>query len=223
VNTTIGAVLPLAVGIAISPIPIVAVILMLLSPRARATGLGFLLGWVVGIALALSVFTVLASVITPSDADAASPVRAVIHLVLGALLLLLAVRRWRARPKAGEAAEVPKWMGAIDKVTFPGAIGLGFLLSAVNPKNLLLAAAAGADIGGADLDIGPTIVVISLFTLIAASTVLAPVIAYLVASDRLRAPLDALRVRLERENAAIMSVLLLIFGVVLIGKGIAGF
>ncbi|GAA4234139.1 hypothetical protein GCM10022254_38320 [Actinomadura meridiana] len=46
----IGDVLPLAVGVAISPIPIIAVILMLLTPWARATGLGFLGGWTAGIA-----------------------------------------------------------------------------------------------------------------------------------------------------------------------------
>ncbi len=45
----IGEILPLALGIAISPIPIIAAILMLLSPKARVTSIGFLLGWVVGI------------------------------------------------------------------------------------------------------------------------------------------------------------------------------
>ena len=36
-NLVIGEILPLAVGIAISPIPIIAAILMLLSPRAKGT------------------------------------------------------------------------------------------------------------------------------------------------------------------------------------------
>ena len=44
----IGEILPLALGIAISPIPIIAAILMLLSPRARTTSVGFLLGWEIG-------------------------------------------------------------------------------------------------------------------------------------------------------------------------------
>ena len=49
----IGAILPLALGIAISPIPIIAAILMLLSPKARGTSVGFLLGWVLGIVVAV--------------------------------------------------------------------------------------------------------------------------------------------------------------------------
>ena len=222
-NSTIGAILPLALGIAISPIPIIAAILMLLSPRARVTSVGFLLGWVVGIVVAVTAFTLLASVITPQDPDAAHPTQGVIRIVLGALLLLLALRQWRGRPKPGEQAKLPKWMAAIDKTTLPVAIGLGFLLSAVNPKNLLMAAGAGVDIGSAGLDTGSIVLVIAVFTVVAASTVLVPVVAYLIAADRLRAPLDALRGWLENENAVIMSVLLLVIGVVLIGKGIGSF
>jgi hypothetical protein len=43
----IGQLLPLAVGVAVSPMPIVAVILMLVTPRARSNGPAFLLGWLV--------------------------------------------------------------------------------------------------------------------------------------------------------------------------------
>ncbi|MHC2999552.1 GAP family protein [Microbacterium sp. HJ5] len=222
-NNTFGAVLPLALGIAVSPIPIIAAILMLLSPRARVTSIGFLLGWIGGIIIAVTVFTVLASVIPSSAPDAARPIQGVVRIVLGALLLLLALRQWRGRPRAGQSPTMPKWMAAIDKITFPVAIGLGFLLSAVNPKNLLMAAGAGVDIGTADLDLGSIILVIAIFTAIAASTVLVPVIGYLLAANRLRTPLDALRGWLEKENAVIMAVLLLVIGVVLIGKGIGSF
>ena len=53
----------MAVGIAISPIPIIAVILMLLSPRAKGTSVGFMIGWLLGIVIAIIVFTLLSSVI----------------------------------------------------------------------------------------------------------------------------------------------------------------
>ena len=216
----IGEILPLALGIAISPIPIIAAILMLLSPRAKVTSVGFLLGWVLGILFAVGLFTMLSSVIPSGSDDETHPVVAVIQLALGALLLLLAVRQWRGRPKRDEEPTMPKWMQAIDHVSFPRAAGLGFLLSAVNPKNLLLAAGAGLAIGGGDLDAGSIALAIGIFTVVAASTVLVPVVGYLVAAERLRRPLDALRVWLSRENATIMSVLLLVLGVVVIGKGI---
>ena len=222
-GAVIGDILTLALGVAISPIPIIAAILMLLSPKARVTGTGFLLGWVLGIVVAVTVFTLLSSILPAADEDASQPIKGVIQLVLGALLLLLAVRQWRGRPKAGQEPVMPKWMQAIDTITFPKALGLGFLLSAVNPKNLLLAASAGVTIGGAGLDSGAIVVVIAVFTLIAASTVLIPVVGYLLAADRLRGPLDALRGWLAKENAVIMAVLLLVIGVAIIGKGIGSF
>ena len=222
-GAVIGDILTPALGVAISPIPIIAAILMLLSPKARLTGTGFLLGWVLGIVVAVTVFTLLSSVLPQDETEGGQPVKGVIQLVLGALLLLLALRQWRGRPKPGVEPEMPKWMRAIDTITFPRALGLGFLLSAVNPKNLLLAASAGVTIGAAGLDTGSIVVVIAVFTLIAASTVLIPVVGYLVAAEKLRGPLDALRGWLAKENAVIMAVLLLVIGVSLIGKGMGSF
>jgi len=219
----IGEILPLALGIAISPIPIIAAILMLLSPKARVTSVGFLLGWVIGIVVATTVFTLLASSIPADDPDASKPIQGVIQLVLGLLLLLLAIRNWRSRPKPGQEIALPKWMQAIDRITFPVAFGLGFLLSALNPKNLLMAAGAGTDIGAAPLPTGDVVLVIAIFTVLAASTVLVPVVGFLFAADRLRGALDALRGWLQKENAVIMAVLLLVIGVNLVGKGIGSF
>ena len=219
----IGDILPLAIGVAISPIPIIAAILMLLSPKAKGTSVGFLLGWVAGIVVAVTLFTLLSSVIPATDDTAAKPVQGVIPLLLGAGLLLLALRQWRTRPAPGEQAALPKWMSAIDTMTAGKGFGLGFLLAAVNPKNLLMGAAAGLAIGGAGLDVGADVVAILVFTLVAACSVAVPVIAYLVASQRMGGPLESLRSWLVQNNATVMAVLLLVIGVVLIGKGIASF
>lgn len=222
-GSVIGAILPLALGIAISPIPIIAAILMLLSPKARVTSVGFMLGWVIGIVVGVSVFTAMSSALPAPDENASQPVKGVIQLILGALLLWLALSQWRKRPAPGEEPVMPKWMKAIDTISFPMAFGLGFLLAAVNPKNLLMAASAGTEIGGAGLSGGNIAVVIVVFTLIAGSTVLIPVIGFLVAADRVREPLDALRGFLSKENAVIMAVLLLVIGTSVIGKGIVSF
>ena len=222
-NGVIGEILPLALGVAISPIPIIAAILMLLSPKARVTSVGFLLGWLVGIVLAVTVFTLLSSILPEGEEDAAQPIKGVIQLILGALLFLLAVKQWRGRPGEGEEPKLPGWMQAIDKVSFFGAFGLGFLLSALNPKNLIMAAGAGTDIGAAALSAGSILGVIAIYTLVAASTVLIPVVGYLFAADRLGHALDALRDWLTKENAVIMAVLLLVIGISMVGKGIGSF
>jgi hypothetical protein len=221
-GSVIGAILPLAIGIAISPIPIIAAILMLLSPKAKGTSVGFLLGWIVGILVAVTAFTLLSSVL-PGSSDESKPTQGVVQIVLGAALLFLALRQWRSRPKPGEEPALPKWMSAIDTMNAGKGFGLGFLLAAVNPKNLLLGAGAGVTIGSAGLPAGSIAVVIGVFTVIAAASVAIPVIAYLVASKRMSGPLESLRGWLVHNNATVMAVLLLVIGFVLIGKGIASF
>lgn len=222
-GSAIGDTLPLALGIAISPVPIIAAILMLLSPKARGTSVGFLLGWVLGIVVAVVVFTLLSGLLPTAEQGASRPIAGTVKILLGVLLLLLALRQWRSRPKPGEAAALPKWMAAIDQMTAGRGFVLAFILAAVNPKNLLLAAGAGVAIGAAGLSVGADAVVILVVVVVAASSVAIPVIGYLVAADRMRGPLDGLRGWLVDNNATVMAVLLLVMGVVLVGKGIASF
>ncbi|MFF1571138.1 GAP family protein [Leifsonia sp. NPDC058292] len=221
-GSVIGEILPLALGIAISPIPIIAAILMLLSPKAKGTSLGFLLGWLLGIIVAVVVFTLLASVIPQGDDDS-KPIAGVIKIILGVLLLLLAVRQWRSRPQGDTEPTLPKWMAAIDTMTAARGLVLGFLLSGLNPKNLLMGVAAGVAIGSGGLAVGESILSIVIFTIIAASTVAVPVVAFLAASSKMAGPLESLRKWLVHNNATVMAVLLLVIGVVLIGKGIGSF
>ena len=47
----IGGSLALAVGVALSPVPIIAVVLMLTTRRARVNGPLFVLGWLAGLAV----------------------------------------------------------------------------------------------------------------------------------------------------------------------------
>ena len=110
-----------------------------------------------------------------------------------------------------------------DGMTPVKALVLGLLLSAVVPKNLLLALSAGVIVGEAFLSGGQAAVVILVFTVIAISTVAVPVIAYLVAPARVSGPLEQLREWLVDNNVTIMVVVLLVIGVVMIGNSIASF
>jgi Sap, sulfolipid-1-addressing protein len=51
IGAAIGQILPLAVGVALSPVPIIAVALMLMSQRARLNGPLFVIGWLIGLAV----------------------------------------------------------------------------------------------------------------------------------------------------------------------------
>jgi hypothetical protein len=65
-----------------------------------------------------------------------------------------------------------------------------------------------------------TVTTVILFTLVAAATVVIPVVGYLVAGDRLDGPLDTAKTWLMDNNSTVMAVLLLVFGAVLVGDAI---
>lgn len=214
----IGSTLGFAVGIAISPIPVAAVILMLFSGRARSNSVAFLASWVVGVAVVVTVFATMPGL----GSDGGEPTTAAgwVKLALGVLLLLGGARQWRSRPRDEAAVEPPGWMTRIDDLGPAGALGLGFLLSALNPKNLLLAAAAGSTLATLELTGGEATAAIAVFTAIASLTVAIPVVGFMVSGGRLDDTLDAAKSWLIANNAAVMSVLFVVFGVNLLGDAI---
>lgn len=220
----IGQVLPEAVGIALSPIPVIGLILMLLSKNARKNSLMFMLGWLLGLAVVAVI--VLALVNAGKIATGESTAQTGMlwgKLLLGIALLFLAFRNWQKRPKAGEQGEMPKWMATIDSVQASRAFVLGALLSGVNPKNLLLNVAAAGAIAAASLTTTETVIVTIVFILISSITIIGPVLYVQIAGERAEKGLNELKAWLTQNNATIMAVLLLIIGVKLIGDGLGVF
>ena len=102
-GTAVGEMLPLAIGIAISPTTITATVLMLLSNAKRRT-VALLLGCLVGVGGAVALSSLLSTLLPIQDAGGPSPATGVIKLVAGALFLVLATSQWRGRPPTGERA-----------------------------------------------------------------------------------------------------------------------
>ncbi|WP_067457557.1 GAP family protein [Actinomadura macra] len=214
----IRALLPLTLGVAISPIPIIAVIALLLTPRARDAALGFLAGWTVGIVAATTLLVVIANVIgmNSDTGEPKSPVSWIV-LLLGVLVLTIAAREWTSR-RTGRH-DVP---GLLDDLSPVKAAQRGLLLSIINPTNALMFVAAGIVVSQGLLSIGEEVVAVAVFSILAACGVAVPVIVYLVDAERWRPRLDALRAWLEPNSRTVVSVLLLVIGVVLLGQGIGG-
>ena len=217
----IGQILPTAVGVALSPIPIVAVILMLFTARARTNSIAFVAGWILGLAVVGGVVLALGSSIDlGSGDDEASTTTGVIKLVLGLGLLALAYRNWSGRPRGDEEPEMPAWMAAIDDFNAVKSLGLAAALSGPNPKNLLLGIAAASTIASSSLSSTDKIVALVIYLVIASSTVVVPVMIYLILGDRVDEKLSAMKDWLVAYNDVVMAVLLLIFGFKLLGDGI---
>jgi threonine/homoserine/homoserine lactone efflux protein len=218
----IGEMLPAAVGVAISPFPIIASVLLLGTPRGRVNGPVFVLGCALGTAVVGTIVLVLASSASASESGAPATWVSVLELVLGLLLLLVAFRQWRGRPRGGETAPTPKWMNALDSFNSPKALGAGVVLTALNPKNLLLTVAGAAAIAQTGIPAGEQAVALGLFVVIGCIGVATPVVIAFALGDRSRELLDGIKDWMARNNTVIMVVILALIGVKLIGDAISG-
>ena len=218
----IGGSLPLAVGIALSPVPIIAVVLMLTSRRAKVNGPAFVLGWLIGLGIVGAIVLAVAGSAGASKSGSPATWVSWVKIALGVLLLLVAARQFRSRPHGDEQPQMPKWMATIDKTTPPAAFGLAAVLSGANPKNLLLAVAGAAAIAGTGIAGGEQAIAYLIFALIGTLGVGIPVGIYFAMGARSEKLLAGLRDWMTAHNAVIMSVLCLIIAAKLIGDGISG-
>jgi len=220
-STTLGNLLPAALGVALSPVPIIATVLMLMSGRPRRTAPAFAVGWAVGLVVVL-VLVLLVVGTNGLDTSSTSDTTSWVKLVLGLVFLVLALRTWRHRPRPGETAEPPAWMARLDTISPLVALGLGAALSGINPKNLALTASAAVAIASGGLSSGQVVVCVVVFVVIGSALVAGPVLAFLVLGDRTAAPLQSLKTFMEVHNPAIMTVLLSVLGLSMLGQGLGG-
>ena len=210
---------PIAVGIIFSSIPLVAVTLALLTRPHKTAVLAFLLGWMAGITLVGSLVLLLADG-SSRDAQATPGWLAWARIAIGGLLLALAARQWRSRPRNGAVAPQPTWMDMLDTLSVPKAGGLGLALTTVNPKNLLLVVAGALAILAASPGPLGQWVALIVFTAIASLGVAAPAVLYLVMGDRAAAPLAQTKAWIVQNNATTMATVLLLLGLVVLGNGL---
>jgi threonine/homoserine/homoserine lactone efflux protein len=191
---------------------------MLGTTRARTNGPAFLVGWLLGILVVGAVVLVLSGGADASEGGEPATWVSWLKIALGLGLLLVAVRAWRGRPKEDEpAAELPSWMQAVDAFTPLRSLGMGAVLSGVNPKNLLLVVGAAAAIAQTGIDTGQQIVALVVFAVIGSLGPGIPVAMYFAMGERATKMLADLKTWLGRNNAAIMAVLCLVIAAKLIG------
>jgi threonine/homoserine/homoserine lactone efflux protein len=218
-SDVIGDLLPSALAVALSPIPIVAIVLVLGAPKAKTAGPAFALGWIAGL-LAVSIIVVLV-VGAGSDPDSDDAGISWLKVAIGIVFLGMAANQWKKRPTEGQEPETPKWMATIDTASPSRAAMLGAALSGANPKNLALTLAAAASIAEAGLDRADEAIAVAVFVALGSVTVAGAVLVYLVDAKRAARPLDAIKRFMSDNNAVIMMVVLLLLGAKLLGDGLA--
>ncbi len=221
-GSAVGDVLPLGIGVAVSPFPIIAVILMLFTRRAKSNAPAFLAGWIAGLAGVGVIVLVISNGVDVAADDEPWAGESALRTVVGVLLLLLAWWQWRSRPEEGRETQTPRWMQRLESANPAMALGLGAVLSGLNPKDTTLTILAAAAIAQAELSAGESVVTLAVFVAIATISVVAPVTLYFALGERAEETLNGWKAWLIANNATVMAVLFLVFGVVLVAQGTRG-
>ncbi|MEV5966549.1 GAP family protein [Kribbella sp. NPDC051952] len=217
----VGAVLPQALGIALSPVPMVCIVLVLMSGNPIRAGLSFVVGWCGALAIATGIVVLLTDAVTDDGSESARDGVDIVKLAVGVVFAVLAVRYWRKRPPPGEPPPRPAIVEKILTMSGLGLVLTGAGAALANIKNLPLIISSGSQIGGSGLTGGQEIGAAVVFVVVASLTVLVPLIAVaVVGAERSAAPLAALEQWLVGNLNTILVVLLTVLAAVMIGQGL---
>jgi hypothetical protein len=220
VLSALGQVLPIAIAVAFSSVPITATILILLSPKRNISGAAFLIGWVAGLTIVVAAATFGAQALPISSLRTQQTAFGIVEIVIGAALVIFgAVSGYRAvrRPVPTQGA---KWLSAVKSFGPRPSFGLAVILN-FRPKGLLLGVAAGLAIGGGDgMSVGDAVIVIAFYVLISASTVAVPIIATIAMPELMQPRLVLAQEWLELHGRVVTALLMGLIGVVILGAGI---
>ncbi len=205
--TALNQLLPLAVGMLISPLPIVAIVAILLSSRGRTAAPAY----VGAFTLVTLAFVALGAISSAGASSSSSGGGKVVVLVLTILLTVgfaaLAFASWFTRPRGGAAAKTPSWLAAADTITPARAAGLGFIMAVTNTKNIPLALKGGSLIGAAHLAPALAALVCLAFAVAGCLALILPTVFASTGSARIASGLERLKTEMIAHNAVIMTVL----------------
>jgi threonine/homoserine/homoserine lactone efflux protein len=217
----IAAGVPAAVAVALSPFPVIGVVLILAGPNGRRSGPLFAVGWIAG----LSLVAVVTSVVFAGSGDAestSSTVADVLRVVGGTALIAGGVRKWWTRPRGDVPATSPGWMATLDQATGRRALTIGALLSGANPKTIVLTASAVTSMIDAGASGSELVAAVAGFVLVGSCTVIGAVAVRLAGGERGAAVLDGVRRFMSAHATVITVVVLVLLGAKIVADGVAG-
>jgi hypothetical protein len=213
--SVLGALIPLGLVIALSPITIIPAVLVLQAPRPRPTGLAFLVGWLLGLA-ALTAVSVAGSGLLGGLHKPGPRWASWLRVILGAALIVYGIYQWLTRHRHTDA---PGWMRSFATITPPRAAITGAGMAAIRPDVLFICIPAGLAIGGSGMDAADDWLAAGFFVAIAASTVALPILAYTAAGSRLDDPMARLKNWMDKNNAALMAAIFVVIGLMVLYNG----
>ena len=217
VMEVLGLSLPLALGIAAAPWAIIALMILLLTPRAIANAYAFMFGWYMG--LLIVGIIILSSPALMTDSGEPSRTMGWIRLGMAAVFLIFSLLLIRKIPRNKEQRNIPGWIEKVDAFGFSQAAITGFLLSTLNFKNSSMVVVGAAFIARQGLGLGQEILTLLLFCLIASIGILIPFVIFLLFRSKAERIFGHIKIWILKNRVLILLVILLVFGAISLYKG----
>jgi hypothetical protein len=209
-------VLPFAVATAVSPLPLVALLVVLVTPRAVPNGLAFTAGWATALlAVGAGMVALISSGVAPDEQAGAVTA---LEAVVGLGLIAIAVQQWRRRPRAGTLAEVPGWLLLADRCTPLRAFVMGTVMILANPKNLTLTAAASDAVADSASTAGAQVPALVLFAVVGSLGLAVPLVLRVAVGARAVGTLTRWRRWLMLHGTPLGCLLVAAIGLVLVAR-----
>ncbi|MFJ6531780.1 GAP family protein [Microbacterium sp. NPDC091662] len=230
------ALVPVALGVVLSPLAIMALVAVLLSRNARMNGITYLIGWVLGLgglmALCLWLFPLIA-VHELSEPPLWVPI---VRVILGLFLIGSAVwvyRRGRVhiarmaaasspRDVVAASPQLPGWLHSVESFRPGRTLLLGLGLFVLNPVDASCAILAALDISLSDVTQSAGVWIAVIFVVIGTLPIALPVLYVVVRGADAQPLLDRVRTWIAGNTHVLNAALLLVIGALQLEKGITG-
>jgi hypothetical protein len=207
-----------AAGVAFNPPAIIAAIVLASSSRPKV--IAFAGGWLAGLLVIGSVVMLVGDV--SERVGGPSMLALVAKLVLGAVLVIWALGKWRKRSTSSGADEMPRWMRSLTGLSTHRAFLAAMAYASLNPKTLAFVVAGVLTIVGASSSLAVEWITLLLFVILASLSVTVPVALAVIAPRRSADSLAAARLWLGDNGSMVTAAVLAVLGVLLAYSAIAG-
>lgn len=214
----VGDLVPYALGVALSPVPLIAVLLVLGAPAGRVSGAAFVAARVISVAGVATVAALVAELLP--ERNGTSPVGDVLRISLGVALMVWAVVKVARQRHTPKDRSEPAWMVALGGASPAQAARIGVVLSAANVKELAFGVGAGLTIATGELEGAAAVAAAVVYSLLACLLSVVAAVAFWFFEDRVSLALDRTRVWLARKSTFLIALVLLVIGAVLVGEGV---
>ena len=160
----------LGLAVAVSPLPILAAVLMMASSQRIRDALALASGWFVSIGVSCAAVMLLGDSMPKSNGHPNPKILGIADMAFGLLIAVLALRGWR-KFKRNPEASIPKWLDRVGSMSIVFSFGLGLFLPPT-----VIAFAAGNEIAQQHLGIPGEWIAVAVFAVIGSIGVFTPIL-----------------------------------------------